>query len=157
MLLPAHLQAGHPDRCLDRHSPGEIVCIVGESGSGKTTFGRALLGLIKPSAGEIRARWHRTSGFLQPQFSQGAAAGGVAVSGSGSSFNPRQRIGAMIAEPRSIAGSGSTRMDDIAELAGKAGLRQALLNRFPHALSGGQARRAAVARAIGGAEADHCR
>ena len=33
--------------------PGEIVCMVGESGSGKTTFGRALLGLIRPSAGAI--------------------------------------------------------------------------------------------------------
>ena len=33
--------------------PGEIVCMVGESGSGKSTFGKTLLGLMKPSSGDL--------------------------------------------------------------------------------------------------------
>ncbi len=33
---------------------GETVGLVGESGSGKTTIGRAVLGLVRPSAGTIR-------------------------------------------------------------------------------------------------------
>jgi ABC-type glutathione transport system ATPase component len=35
-------------------APGETLGLVGESGSGKTTIGRAVLGLVKPSGGDIR-------------------------------------------------------------------------------------------------------
>ncbi len=34
--------------------PGETVGLVGESGSGKSTIGRMVIGLLPPSAGEIR-------------------------------------------------------------------------------------------------------
>jgi peptide/nickel transport system ATP-binding protein len=64
------------------------------------------------------------------------------------SFDPRQRIRSIIAEPRRIAGKAPVSDDAITELAAKAGLVRELLSRFPHGLSGGQARRAAVARAL---------
>src|SRR5262245_30644096 len=48
--------------------PGEIVCMVGESGSGKTTFGRALLGLVKPSAGSITLEGSTLPDFSQKSF-----------------------------------------------------------------------------------------
>lgn len=128
--------------------PGEIVCMVGESGSGKTTFGRALLGLIKPSAGSITLDGAALPDFSNRSFRAVRRQAALLFQDPLSSFNPRQRIGAMIAEPRRIARSGSTRMQDIAALARQASLSERLLARFPHALSGGQARRAAVARAL---------
>lgn len=128
--------------------PGEIVCMVGESGSGKTTFGRALLGLIKPSAGTILLDGTALPDFSTRSFRTVRRQASLLFQDPLSSFNPRQRIGSMIAEPRRIAGSGSTRMEDIAALARTTGLGEQFLSRFPHALSGGQARRAAVARAL---------
>lgn len=128
--------------------PGEIVCMVGESGSGKTTFGRALLGLIKPSAGSIALDGAKLPDFSTWSFRAVRRQAALLFQDPLSSFNPRQRIGAMIAEPRRIAGTGSTRMEDIAALARTTGLGEQFLSRFPHALSGGQARRAAVARAL---------
>jgi peptide/nickel transport system ATP-binding protein len=128
--------------------PGEIVCMVGESGSGKTTFGRALLGLFPPSGGSIVLEGNPLPDFSTRSFRTVRRQASLLFQDPASSFNPRQRIGAMIAEPRRISGTGSTRMEDIATLARQAGLSEQLLTRFPHALSGGQARRAAVARAL---------
>jgi peptide/nickel transport system ATP-binding protein len=63
------------------------------------------------------------------------------------SFDPRQRVRSIISEPRRIAGQPAS--DElIADIAAKSGLARDLLARFPHGLSGGQARRVAVARAL---------
>jgi peptide/nickel transport system ATP-binding protein len=125
----------------------EIISMVGESGSGKSTFGRTLVGLMNPSGGEIML-----DGEALPRSRASARrlrdAAVLLFQDPVTSFDPRQRIGSIIAEPRHIAGRGDTRRDAIAELAAKAGLTRNLLERFPHGLSGGQARRAAVARAL---------
>ncbi len=128
--------------------PGEIVCMVGESGSGKTTFGRSLLGLVKPSAGQIVLDGTPLPDFTQRSFRRIRREASMLFQEPVTSFDPRQRIGSIIAEPRRIAGSGSLRNEDIVELARKADLAEPLLSHFPHALSGGQARRAAVARSL---------
>ncbi|QRM54405.1 ABC transporter ATP-binding protein [Sinorhizobium sp. BG8] len=128
--------------------PGEVTCMVGESGSGKTTFGRALVGLVRPSAGEILLDGAALPDFSSRSFRRVRSQAALLFQDPVTSFNPRQRIGSIIAEPRRIAFAGSTRSEDIAALAQKAGLARPLLSRFPHALSGGQARRAAVARAL---------
>ncbi|WP_457584684.1 oligopeptide/dipeptide ABC transporter ATP-binding protein [Ensifer canadensis] len=128
--------------------PGKIVCIVGESGSGKTTLGMALVGLTPPTTGEILFDGTPLRDFSKASFRPVREKAALLFQDPASSFNPRQRIGDIIAEPRRIAGKGATTSEAIAALAQLAGLPSSLLARFPHALSGGQARRAAVARAL---------
>ena len=128
--------------------PGEIVCMVGESGSGKTTFGKALLGLSRPSSGSILFEGAPLADFRPRSFRPIRRKAALLFQDPVSSFDPRQRIGSIIAEPRRIAGLGGTGMEPVRELAARAGLPVHFLSRFPHALSGGQARRAAVARAL---------
>lgn len=128
--------------------PGEIVCMVGESGSGKTTYARALLGLVPASSGEILYRGKALDGRSARHFGEIRRSSALLFQDPVSSFDPRQRIGAIIAEPRRIGGQGGTGLAEIAALAEAAGLPRHFLPRFPHALSGGQARRAAVARAL---------
>lgn len=128
--------------------PGEIVCMVGESGSGKSTFGRTLVGLMKPAAGELLLEGEKLPDYSRRSFARLRAAAALLFQDPVTSFDPRQRIRSIIAEPRRIAGKGPVSDDAVTELAAKAGLVRELLSRFPHGLSGGQARRAAVARAL---------
>lgn len=128
--------------------PGEITCMVGESGSGKSTFGRALVGLMKPASGELLLQGEKLPDHSDRGFTRLRQAAALLFQDPVTSFDPRQRIRSIIAEPRRIAGTGSVSSDAINELAAKAGLVRDLLSRFPHGLSGGQARRAAVARAL---------
>jgi peptide/nickel transport system ATP-binding protein len=127
---------------------GEIVCMVGESGSGKSTFGRTLVGLMKPSGGDLMLDGETLPDYSGRSFARMRQTASLLFQDPVTSFDPRQRIRSIIAEPRRIAGQGELRTEAIVDLAQQAGLSRPLLSRFPHGLSGGQARRAAVARAL---------
>lgn len=141
-------------RALDRVSldirPGEIIGLVGESGSGKTTLGRALLGMIPPTSGEIVYRgvdlaakgpqgWVPHRRELQMVFQDPL-----------SSFNPRFTIASALALPlkRHAICPDSAIPDMIASLLTRVGLRPEHGARYPHELSGGQLQRVAIARAV---------
>ncbi|MEI6572739.1 MAG: ABC transporter ATP-binding protein [Alphaproteobacteria bacterium] len=109
----------------------EIVAVVGESGSGKSTLARILAGLDRASQGEMI--WTEGKGRVQMVFQDPAG-----------SLNPRWTIGQSIGEPLSL----SANHPRVAEAARDAGLDPAFLTRYPHQISGGQAQRAAIARAI---------
>ena len=117
---------------------GETLGIVGESGSGKTTLIRALLGLQPRSAGEVTF----AGGNLRRETA-------MIFQDPVSSLSPRIRIGALITEPFIIHGEPiADRKAKAAELLATVGLPAEFADRFPHELSGGQARRAGVARAL---------
>src|SRR5262245_50886477 len=46
---------------------GEVLGLVGESGSGKTTLGRALLGLVRPTAGSVKLRGEELVGLPEKE------------------------------------------------------------------------------------------
>ena len=109
----------------------EIIAIVGESGSGKTSLARILAGLDRATRGEII--WANGKGRVQMVFQDPAG-----------SLNTRWTIGRSIGEPLSL----DAIHPRVAEAARDVGLDPALLTRYPHQISGGQAQRAAIARAI---------
>ena len=135
------------DLSIDR---GEIVGLVGESGSGKTTLGKALLGLVAPSSGEVR--WHdRTVGHdrLRRDLEYRRSVQAV-FQNPYSSLNPRHRIDRIVAEQlRHLTSATNAEIDRrVHELLDTVGLGSSYASRYPRELSGGQRQRVAIARAL---------
>jgi peptide/nickel transport system ATP-binding protein len=125
----------------------ETLGIVGESGCGKSTLARLLLGLTRPTAGEIRVLGQPQAELgrrglariVQPVFQDPAAA-----------LNPALRIGGIIRLPLDVHGIGSRgeRRARVAALMQQVGLAPEMASRLPHEVSGGQRQRVAIARAL---------
>ncbi len=129
---------------------GETVGLVGESGSGKSTIGRLLLGLMQPSAGIVRFDGIDLATADPESMRRLRRRMQVVFQDPYSSLDPRRRVGSQIADGLVIHGlvPSSDRMGRIAELLGKVGLRPEAGERFPHAFSGGERQRIAIARAL---------
>jgi iron complex transport system ATP-binding protein len=121
-------------------APGERLALVGANGSGKTTLLRALAGLDRPLAGQIR--WE---GGALPQGADRVRTVGVLLQGEQASrFTVRELVtlGLGLDSPPSVA---AQRQVDHAIAWASLG---ALADRLCAALSGGEAQRALLARAL---------
>jgi len=129
--------------------PGETLGLVGESGSGKTTLGRAVLNLLTSRRGDISFEGQVISTMPERRFKPLRRDMAMMFQDPVGSLSPRKSVRALITEPLQIHGIKGVDLDDEAErLADMVRLPRPLLSRYPHELSGGQARRVGVARAL---------
>ena len=135
---------------LDVHE-GETLAIVGESGSGKSTLARILLGLIKPSAGDVAFDGRSVDAFKAPDWATFRKAVQPIFQDPASSLNPRMRVDTTLSNVllRHGLATRHTLEPMINELLASVGLDAAQFHdRYPHQLSGGQQQRVAIARAM---------
>ncbi|MBF4460112.1 ATP-binding cassette domain-containing protein [Pseudoclavibacter sp. VKM Ac-2867] len=128
---------------------GECLGLVGESGSGKTTIGRAVLGLVQPSAGEIDFDGQRIDHL--PVRARRALSKDIQVvfQDPYTSLNPSMTIGDILAEPLVVEGaSGKDARARVRVLLDQVGLPSNAIERLPREFSGGQRQRVAIARAL---------
>jgi len=129
---------------------GRSLGVVGESGCGKSTLARVVLGLVAPSAGEVRWRGWTVKPSDRERMRQMRRELQVVFQDPFGSLDPRMTAGASVAEALdALEGvtDATTVRPRVAAAFELVGLDPGLASRYPHELSGGQCQRVAIARA----------
>lgn len=130
---------------------GETLALVGESGCGKSTIARMLVGLYKPSRGQVRFDGVDLSKLSSPSGRQMRSRLQMIFQDPYASLNPRWKVADIIAEPirvhRTMSGEDAIAAR-IEALLRQVGLSGADAAKYPHQFSGGQRQRLSIARAL---------
>lgn len=143
-FFSSNLQPVLFDVSFEMHS-GECLGIIGESGSGKSTLGRLILGIEKPDSGEILFQgqnvWSREVrlGHISAVFQDYS-----------SSINPFFTVLDAISELLRTTGQRDKKeiTSMVVNLLEQVGLNAEYCGKLSHELSGGEAQRICIARAI---------
>jgi oligopeptide/dipeptide ABC transporter ATP-binding protein len=127
---------------------GTTFALVGESGSGKSTLGRAIIGLVPIHSGSVT--FEGRDPLARGRAGLAAYRRNVAMMFQDpvASLSPRLTVKSLVTEPFVIHGLGKDLDAEARRLLSLVGLPGDFTGRYPHQLSGGQARRVGVARAL---------
>jgi oligopeptide/dipeptide ABC transporter ATP-binding protein len=129
---------------------GETFGLVGESGSGKTTLVRTIVGLAAVAEGRIRFDGAAVDGRSDVALRSMRRQVALMFQDPVASLSPRKTVRSLVVEPFLVHGEAQGRdlATEARELLAMVGLPSGLLDAYPHQLSGGQAQRVGVARAL---------
>lgn len=130
---------------------GEIFGLIGESGCGKSTLTKMMLGLLKPNSGEIlydgktdlttlsQRAWKPLRKEIQCVFQHPQM-----------TFNPQRNLYFSCAEPLRLFHMADRGQEEeqIRKMTEAVGITFDQMKKFPHEISGGQAQRISIARAL---------
>ncbi|MDX5936334.1 ABC transporter ATP-binding protein [Acidithiobacillus thiooxidans] len=129
---------------------GQTVGLIGESGSGKSTLGRAILHLVRPTAGSVHFNGTNLTALHEKQMRPYRQQMQMVFQDPFDSMNARMTVGQIIMEPLLLQGIGTSgeRRQKAEALLERMGLDRRAMNRYPGQYSGGQRQRIAIARAL---------
>ncbi|MER9793631.1 ABC transporter ATP-binding protein [Mesorhizobium sp. M0213] len=128
---------------------GETLALVGESGSGKSTIARSIIGLQPAMSGSIRFSGEELSSLRAAERKPYLRRMAMMFQDPVGSLSPRLTVQSLLTEPFRIHGVGNREARlQTNRLLRIVGLPTDFARRYPHQLSGGQARRVGIARAL---------
>lgn len=130
--------------------PGETLGLVGESGCGKSTLGKAIVRLLKPTAGSIRFETTDITALSQRALRPLRRDFQMIFQDPAESLDPRMSVRAILEEPFIIHGLGDrrSRRGMVDDLLDRVGLPKSAGDRYSFEFSGGQRQRIGIARAL---------
>ncbi len=130
---------------------GATLALVGESGCGKTTTGKAIIQLLRPTAGSVVFKGVDLTKLDEREMRRFRSRMQIIFQDPYSSLNPRMMVGEIIEEGiRSLKPglSRKERSEKTIEVLERVGLAPEMIYRYPHEFSGGQRQRIGIARAL---------
>lgn len=131
-------------------APGRTLAVVGESGSGKTTLARLILRLLEPTEGGVILQDTDITSMKGAELEKRRGRMQIVFQDPYDSLSPWQTVGRTVAEPLLLHQDYSKRdaVEPVARMLERVGLSPEHARRYPHELSGGQAQRVGIARAM---------
>ncbi|ONI48172.1 peptide ABC transporter ATP-binding protein [Candidatus Epulonipiscioides saccharophilum] len=132
---------------------GEIIAVIGESGSGKTTLGKVIVGVHKPTSGQILYQGKDISQLTGHDFKSYRLGVQMVHQDSFAALNPNKTIFQSLSIPlyeHKIVKGSKAAIELLIEYLQEVGLTppEQFLEKYPHQLSGGQRQRILLARAL---------